>query len=37
MKRLAPDEEARRKAKNATAACFESFAKVVKDSSKSRR
>ena len=37
MQRLAPDEEARRKAKSATASCFECFAKAVKDSSKSRR
>ena len=37
MQRLAPDEEARRKAKNATTECFERFVSLVKESSRSRR
>lgn len=36
MQRLAPDEEARRKAKDFTAKCFDSFVEVVKASSQSR-
>lgn len=36
MQRLAPDEEARRRAKQATSDCFERFAEAVKASAKSR-
>ena len=36
MQRLAPDADARQKAKEATAACFDRFAEAVKASAKSR-
>jgi colanic acid/amylovoran biosynthesis protein len=37
MQRLAPDEEARQKAKRATTECFDLFVSTVKDSSRSRK
>ena len=36
MQRLAPDDEARRKAKNATAECFERLASLIKETSRRR-